>query len=172
MGSGKSTVAKILEIDYEFTRLRISGKMREIAEELSLEPTRDFLQGIGAFMRQFDEDVWVRYVAKLAMKSNKSVVIDDIRKINEIDYLKPLGFKFIRINSPSKDRKERIENRTSQRISESDWERWGRHSTEIEVLNLPVDYEIENKSDMAELKTKMRDLVTLELKNTISNPDL
>lgn len=162
MGSGKSTVAAIIAKKYGFKRMRISGKMREIAQELELEITRDFLQGIGEFMREFNDDVWVRYLSKKIRKSSKSIIIDDIRRINEIEYLKPLGFKFIRIESSELRRKARIEARQKEKISNHDWSRWKSHLTEIQVLELPVDKIIKNEGTLEELKNQI-DLLMKEL---------
>ncbi len=155
MGSGKSLAADIISERYHCEKIQLSGKMREIAKELQIEPTRDFLQGIGKFMRDFDDDVWVRYVFNQIHSSESSVVIDDIRRENEISYLKPLGFKFIRIESDSSIRKKRIEKRGNIVISNLDWKRWAKHLTEIQVSELEVDSVIENNGTVKELTNKL-----------------
>ena len=155
MGSGKSLAADIISERYHCKKIRLSGKMREIAKELQIEPTRDFLQGIGKFMRDFDDDVWVRYVFNQIQSSESSVVVDDIRRKNEISYLKPLGFKFIRIESDSLIRKKRIEKRGNLTISNSDWQRWTKHLTEIQVSDLEVDSVVVNNGTEAELLHKL-----------------
>ncbi|MFX0172421.1 MAG: AAA family ATPase [Candidatus Hodarchaeota archaeon] len=160
MGSGKTTVAKYLVEKYSFQRMQISGKMREIAQELGLKPNRKYLQGIGKFMREIDDDVWIRYLVKqVNLNSSKSIVVDDIRRKNEIDFLKPLGFKFIRIDCPSTERKVRIENRDCQRISEEDWLKWSDHLTEIQVTSLEVNYVLENKGTIQSLLKKIDDII-------------
>jgi dephospho-CoA kinase len=160
MGSGKTTAAKYLVEKYCFRRKQISGKMREIAQELGLKPTRKFLQGIGKFMREIDDDVWIRYlVKKINEITSKSIVIDDIRRKNEVDYLKPLGFKFIRIESSSSERKERIASRDSQKISKEDWKKWSNHLTEIQVAELDVDYILENNGTIQSLMKKLDELI-------------
>ncbi|MHA1944576.1 MAG: AAA family ATPase [Candidatus Hodarchaeales archaeon] len=159
MGSGKSFAADIISEHYHCKKIRLSGKMREIAKELQIEPTRDFLQGIGKFMREFDDDVWVRYVFNQIQPSESSVVVDDIRRKNEISYLKPLGFKFIRIESDSSIRKKRIEKRGNFTISNSDWERWAEHLTEIQVSDLEVDSVVVNNGSEAELLHKIDEIM-------------
>ena len=163
MGSGKSTVASYLASKYDFKKMQISGKMRKIAEELEIEPSRDFLQKNGEFMRSFDDDVWVKYVAKAVQKSLSSIVIDDIRRENEVAYLKPLGFKFVRIQSSASNRKKRIENRSIKDISNEQWERWSKHSTEIQVSRLPVDFIINNNKTLSYLEAQV-DRIISELK--------
>ncbi|UCG04272.1 MAG: AAA family ATPase [Candidatus Heimdallarchaeota archaeon] len=152
MGSGKSAAAAYIVEKYGFIRMRISGKMREISQELELEITRDLLQGVGKFFREFDDDVWIRYLAKKIQTSTDSIVVDDIRRINEVEYLKPLGFKFIKIESSSETRKMRLETRMQEKISDQDWKRWSNHLTEIQVIQLPVDYTITNNGTLKELE--------------------
>ena len=160
MGSGKSLAADFVATRYNCTKMRLSGKMREIASDLEVEPTRDFLQGIGKFMREFDDDVWVRYVYKQVLASQMPIVLDDIRRTNEIMYLRPLGFKFIRLDAKSEFRKARIEERGALEISHEDWKRWAEHLTENQVKDLPVDYIIENNGSKIELKQKLDEIVS------------
>ncbi|MHA1206882.1 MAG: AAA family ATPase [Candidatus Hodarchaeales archaeon] len=155
MGSGKSFAADYIAHRYHCSKFRLSGKMREIAKELQIDATRDFLQGIGKFMRDYDDDVWVRYVSNQIQSSESPVVIDDIRRANEISYLKHLGFKFIRLESDSYIRKKRIEKRGNFVISDSDWKRWSQHLTEIQVSELEVDTVIENNGTEKELLEKL-----------------
>lgn len=155
MGSGKSFAADYIAQRYHCCKFQLSGKMREIAKELQIDATRDFLQGIGKFMRDFDDDVWVRYVSNQIQSSESPVVIDDIRRANEITYLKRLGFKFIRLESDSSVRKKRIEKRGNFVISDSDWKRWSQHLTEIQVSELEVDTVIENNGTEKELLNKL-----------------
>ncbi|MFX1505279.1 MAG: AAA family ATPase [Promethearchaeota archaeon] len=158
MGSGKSAAAEYIIQKYGFVRMRISGKMREISEELELKITRDLLQGIGKFFRDFDDDVWIRYLVKKIQTSTESIVIDDIRRLNEVEYLKSLGFKIIRIQSSSETRKRRIEARMNKKISDQDWKRWSNHLTEIQVNQLPVDYTIKNNGTLRELNDEIDNL--------------
>ena len=82
-------------------------------------------------------------------------MVDDIRRRNEVDYLKNLGFKFIRIESSPENRKKRLETRTNKNISNQDWRRWSCHFTEIQVIQLPVDYTIKNDGTVKELKDEI-----------------
>lgn len=155
MGSGKSAAAEYITQKYSFVLMRISGKMREISQELELEITRDLLQGIGEFFREFDEDVWIRYLGKQIQASSESIVVDDIRRLNEVEYLKSLGFRIIRIESSSETRKMRIESRMNKKISDQDWRRWSNHLTETQVNQLPVDFTIKNKGTLDDLNNEI-----------------
>ncbi|MHA2225203.1 MAG: AAA family ATPase [Candidatus Hodarchaeales archaeon] len=157
MGSGKSSVASYLEKKHNFKRMRISGKMRSIAHDLGLEVTRDFLQGIGKFMREFDDDVWVKHLSKEIKDASPSanVVVDDIRRQNEVDYLRPLGFTFIRVESPDNLRRKRIETRGKNKITDEDWSRWSDHLTEIQVPHLQIDFTLKNDGSTNDLEQKI-----------------
>ncbi len=159
MGSGKSLVAEYLEEKYNFKRFRLSSKMREIAIDLGLEPSRNFLQGIGKFMRDFDDDVWVKYLIKMIINEKGNIVVDDIRRINEVKFLKPQGFVIIRIESTDKERKARIEKRTGMMIPENEWFRWQNHLTEIQVKDIPVDNIIVNNGTIKHLKKEVDHLM-------------
>jgi len=167
MGSGKSFVAEYLQEKYSFKRFRISGKMREIAIDLDIEPTRDFLQGIGKFMREYDDDVWIKYLSKRILNEKGNIVVDDIRRINEIKFLKPLGFLIIRIDSSEIERKSRIEQRTGEKIPEDEWLRWQNHITEIQVKDIPVDIVINNNGTVETLKSEI-DLLMTKLMSSIT----
>lgn len=160
MGSGKSLAADFLCEKYHCKKLRLSGKMRDIAKELEIEPTRDFLQGIGKFMREFDDDVWVRYIFNKVQSSDSAIVIDDIRRQNEIEFLRPLGFIFIRIGTDSDIRRRRIEKRGTEKISDADWQKWSQHLTENQVMELTVDYHLENNGSIDELNSRLDEIVT------------
>jgi dephospho-CoA kinase len=147
--------------------MQISGKMREIAKELELKPTRDFLQGIGKFLREFDDDVWIRYLVKKIQNINNDsnlIVVDDIRRRNEITYLKSLGFVIIRVDSSSFKRKARIEARKKLSIPEEEWEKWANHLTEVQVPELEVDYVIKNDGSLENL-TKQIDMIIKKVSN-------
>jgi dephospho-CoA kinase len=159
MGSGKSLAASYITTGYNSLKMSLSGKMREIAAELEIEPTRDFLQGIGKFMRKFNDDVWVHYIYKKVQSTESAIVIDDIRRKNEIDYLKPLGFIFIKIEADSEIRKARIEKRNGKKIPDSVWTQWSEHLTENQVSELSVDYVIQNNKSKEELFSRLTEIV-------------
>ena len=149
--------------------MSLSGKMREIATDLEIEPTRDFLQGIGKFMREFNDDVWVHYIFKKVQSTDLAIVIDDIRRKNEIDSLRPLGFIFIRIETDSETRKARIEKRNGTKISGSLWNQWSNHLTENQVSDLKVDYVIQNNKSKEELYSRLTEIVSKILEDINEN---
>ncbi len=110
-------------------------------------------------MRDFDDNVWVRYVAEKVQDSSESIVIDDIRRKNEINFLRPYGFTFIRINTDERLRKSRIEEREGKKITKDQWMGWVQHMTENQVSSLPVDYEIENNGSIEELYSRMESII-------------
>lgn len=123
--SGKSTLAKFLE-QHGFIRVSLANPLKEMVKELygfsdeqvygnqketptqyrrtdgSFFTPRDILIREGCLKRSIDPLFWCKkLVDRLEYLSKDSTavnfVIDDIRFLNEIDFFKPMGAKFIRI---------------------------------------------------------------------------
>lgn len=105
-GTGKSTLAKGMERDYGAQRLAIADGVRRVAalsfgEEIWKSLTyvigddgrmtgREVLQAVGAAMRSFDKYFWLRPVSR-DIEANDGwpiVVIDDVRLVDEAQYLR------------------------------------------------------------------------------------
>lgn len=126
--SGKSALAKAL-VPYGFTRVSLANPIKEMCKRLygltdeqvygkeketptvykrtdgSYFTPRDILIREGSLKRSIDKDYWCKelenYVAQWKTDSTK-IVMDDIRFLNEIDYFKKLGAKFVRIERNQK----------------------------------------------------------------------
>ena len=79
---------------YPFNDLHLNGNLKEEKFEGHDWTPRDFMIKLGAFMRYWEPDYWINSINI----SKGSVVIDDLRYLNEVEYLKSKGFKTIRIN--------------------------------------------------------------------------
>jgi hypothetical protein len=114
-GVGKSTAADFLIDTHNFKRVSFADKLKETARtffpftSVDFSPSgkekkyknydwtpREFLIHLGQFARFHDEDYWVK-ASGLAAATGK-IVIDDVRFPNEVEYLKSVGAKIIRIN--------------------------------------------------------------------------
>lgn len=81
---------------FPFQSYHFSPKYKEQAFNGYDWTVREFLIQLGQFIRFYDQDYWVKSsgIDKLSGK----IVIDDVRFPNEVEYLKKLGAKIIRIN--------------------------------------------------------------------------
>jgi len=100
-GVGKTTVAntfaKVLQENKKsFLVVSFAGKVKEIARDCfgwngkKDEKGRKLLQNIGNTGRQYDPDIWAKYVVNnfILMESIDFFIIDDWRFSNELEYLK------------------------------------------------------------------------------------
>lgn len=129
-GSGKDTVAKSLILRHNFNRSAFADKLKEVALEIDpwltsedgsvmslryavnlfgwervkqTADAREFLQNLGEAMRGVDPSIWIRPVGqRLAddMEWGRNSVITDVRYPNEVEFLKMLGAKIVRIDRP------------------------------------------------------------------------
>ncbi|MFQ5979787.1 MAG: AAA family ATPase [Candidatus Heimdallarchaeota archaeon] len=163
MGSGKTTLAEILQDHYGYALVRISGKLKEIVIDLELPYQRDTLQEIGDYFRKFDEIVWVRQAIRrskaLLVEGSPGIAIDDVRYKNEQIALTKADFRVIRVYADEEKRRTRIEQRDSIVISDDDWKRWSTHPTELEISSIPVSSEISNNGTRTDLIKLVEDFI-------------
>lgn len=115
MGVGKTAAAMYLKELYKFKKVSFADKLKDVAKELfpfddlafsvkgknvkfkdhDFTP-REFLIHLGQFLRYFDKDYFIKATHLEDMTGR--IVIDDLRYLNEVEYLKKLGAKFVRIH--------------------------------------------------------------------------
>lgn len=102
-GVGKTTFADILVEKYGFKRLSFAKKLKEVTSIIFGRPVdkardRWFLQTLGELARAVDSSVWIKHVYRemVALK-NENIVIDDVRYLNEAEFLRDHGFILIRL---------------------------------------------------------------------------
>jgi dephospho-CoA kinase len=105
MCSGKTTLANHLKsyllkkYNLEIQSLTFAGKVYDLAYDLfdmdKQNKDRKLLQQIGTYMRQIDENVWVKYVIKNTYQ--KDIFVEDCRYRNEFDALVTHHFMMIKI---------------------------------------------------------------------------
>ncbi len=119
-GSGKTLLAKSLE-KYGYIRMSLAGELKQkckiefgLTEEqvqghFKESPTqyrrtdgsfftpRDIMIRMGTFYRSIDKDFWLKQL-DLHISQEDKIVIDDLRFLNEIDYLKKkYNTRFVRL---------------------------------------------------------------------------
>ena len=113
-GCGKGTVADVLTKQYGAAYSRFSAILGDILTRLHIEHSRDhFIALSNALRGNFGEDVLSYAIEKDAVLSeNKIVVIDGIRRPEDIVALEPLPFfKLVSIEVPAEMRYERMKRR-------------------------------------------------------------
>lgn len=112
-GAGKSTAAQYLIKQYGFTKISLAGPIKIAADSLfpglssyakevpfrNYDWTpREFLVNLGALLRFHDPAYWLRLCIIEMRDNNGKYVVDDVRFHNEVDGLKRMGGKIVRIN--------------------------------------------------------------------------
>lgn len=104
-GSGKSTCAELVQIEYGYSRLSFATPVKELALACGWNGEKDdagrkFLQNLGVGARQvLGPDVWVN-AALCSMRRNRRYVIDDCRFVNECRMVTEMGGVIVRVNRP------------------------------------------------------------------------
>ena len=113
-GSGKSTLTKIIE-EQGFSSVRLSQFIEEEIKKKNIQGDnkRKILQDVGNSLRkQYGADILTKKALELAVRNHASLlVIDGIRNVGEIEYLKKNSTCFIvGITSDVKARYKRLQN--------------------------------------------------------------
>lgn len=111
MASGKGTAAKYLEEKHGASSFRFSTMLRDSLDRFYLPHSRDNLIKMSEIIRgAFGEDTIAKTMARDAEKnSNRLVVVEGIRRLADIEYLKKLpGFVLAEIFADPKIRHERM----------------------------------------------------------------
>ena len=111
ISSGKGTVTKYLLEKYNSSSHRFSTMLRDVAKRMHLEENRENLQKISTIFREsFSDDLLSQVIFHdVKADQNEIVVIDGVRRMSDIEYLKKLpGFHLIYIDTEMEKRYERL----------------------------------------------------------------
>lgn len=172
--SGKSTVAKFLQEEFNFSPFAFGDAMKKefhedyphIPEEP--KPIKAY-QYYGQLKRITHGDtVWIdkvdtriKTISEWAENYNITgemppfmPMITDVRQVNEFDYCVQNGFVMIRVECPTVLRLQRLEN-----LSEEVDETAINFPTETELDNHIFDYQINNNGSLEDLYAKVREVM-------------
>ena len=167
-GSGKGTVAKILQERYGAHMFRFSAVLSDILKRLAIESSRENLVKLSEMLRQaFGEDVLAYAVENDAVSCPSDlVVIDGIRRIQDLAALEPLPqFKLVEISAPAKIRFERMKSR-GEKSGENSMD-WGEFSAQEQApteVTIPAVAArawkaIDNSGSLADLEKQLSDMM-------------
>ena len=164
MGSGKSSVTKIIkELENAYVT-SFSGPIRKTIQSVGLKPTRELMQATGDFFREFDNLVWTNLLLQETSSKQGTIVVEGVRYIFEAEKLRSEGFKILRVFSNEDQRKKRIEKREGVEINDKIWDEWQNHGTEKFVDLIKADYCIDNNDSLEPLRETVKEILNnLEL---------
>ena len=156
-GSGKSTVAKYLEEHHNIKEFALADKLKQLVFRLcktfdvpinSVEDLynvatknnyRKYMQQVGTECCRavFGNNFWCEQLKQSIQAYGKDVVISDIRFLNEYAYFKDHSV-CIKI--------------TGRQFDDPNMHK---HASELEIMNIPCDYEIVNDGTLEELYAKV-----------------
>ena len=114
IASDKGTIAKHIEEKHAGSAHRFSTALRDVAQRMHLEESRENLQKISTIFREnFNDDILSMVVCSdVEADTHQVIAIDGVRRMEDIKYLKNLpGFKLIYIEANMDLRYHRIVNR-------------------------------------------------------------
>ncbi len=114
IASGKGLIVQYLKEKYKATSYRFSEPLRDILNRLYLPINRKNMQTMSQILREnYSQNILAKIMAMDAKKDNNGmVVIDGIRRMADIEYLKEIPeFKLVYVTADMKIRYDRIINR-------------------------------------------------------------
>lgn len=143
-GAGKTTLAMLLVKHHGFTKLSFANVLKEFATNVLSRPLdkkrdRQFLQMMGEGARQSDVDVWIRWLhIQLQAYERASVtdfVVDDVRYVNEAEWLRKQGFIIVRLVGRSYKMKAEL----------------AEHPSETKMAEIEADFEVDASGTVEEM---------------------
>ena len=171
-GAGKGLFVKIAQKlwpRYKISSIRYSDIPREILAVLNKEESRENMQIISTALRHaFDEEGIFNTAIKKRLQNTDAdlIILDGVRKREEVEMVKELGGILIYIKADSQirfaRRKKDVENTDEEEMS---WERFQKQElaeTEISIKEIGekmADAVIENNGTMEEFENKVKNFL-------------
>ena len=168
MVSGKGTVAKHVVDAYQGASHRFSTILRDILDRVYVEQSRENLQNLSATLRKtFGEDVLAKSITHdVENDLHDIVVIDGIRRLPDIKYLKELPhFKLVYIEADMRVKYERLvkrgENSDDNTKTFEDFQKDhdGEAETQIRDLKNYANHTIENNESFSDLYKQIDEII-------------
>jgi len=167
MGSGKGTIAHYLVDRYGFVSLRMSDMLRDIVHRLHISETRENISQVSKMVRDtFGQDIMSHVIAEDARTSQENIVVDGIRRREDIEHLRALdNFFLVYIEVDEGIRYERLvarnENRgdASKTFQEFQEEQGMEADRKVKELRDVSKYVLNNNGDITNLYTQMDDVM-------------
>ncbi|KKR21516.1 MAG: hypothetical protein UT50_C0007G0002 [Candidatus Moranbacteria bacterium GW2011_GWA2_39_41] len=168
IASGKGTATKYLLEKYGASSHRFSTMLRDVAKRMHLEENRENLQKISTIFREnFSDDLLSQVIYHdVIADDNGIVVIDGVRRMSDIEYLKKLpGFRLIYIENEMQTRYERLTKRgenvddASKTLEEFKIDSEREAEKRIKDLKQDADFVMDNNNDFEDLYVQIDNVV-------------
>jgi len=160
IASGKGTTAKYLIDEYGASTHRFSTALRDIANRMYLEESRENLQKISTMMREnFDDNILSMVIYKDVENDNNQIIaIDGVRRMADIEFLKKIPeFKLVYVDTTMENRYERItkrgENVDDKSKTFEDFKKDHEREAELQIKDLKniADFVVGNDGSLEDL---------------------
>jgi len=167
MGSGKGTVAHYLVDRYGFMTFRMSDMLRDIMDRLHIPQQRENISKTSAMIREtFGQDIMSRVIAEDARTATTNVVIDGIRRIEDISHLRDLNdFLLVYIEVDERTRYERLVARNENKgdatktFEEFQAEQRIEADSRIKELRSVANVVMNNNGELAKLYSEVDEII-------------
>jgi dephospho-CoA kinase len=168
MACGKGTAAAYCKKKYGAPALRFSTILRDMADRVYLEHSRNNLILISEIIRKtFGDDIMAHTMAKdVEAESKKFITVDGIRRPADIVHLKKFpNFYLVEIKSEPRTRYERIVKRTENSDDKSKtWSQFqkdSKRSTEVTIRKVAknADFVLDNNGTFKQFYTQIDKIV-------------
>lgn len=168
MASGKDTVKLYLEKNYQAKSCRFSDVLRNVLNILGQEVSRTNLQELSTNLRNFyGEDILAKtIVAQVNKIESEIVVVDGVRRLADIKYLRELdNFFLISIEADLKIRYERLvkrgENENDKQKTYEEFIKDHEQEAELQIEEVikNANFKIDNNNDFNYLYTQIDKII-------------
>jgi dephospho-CoA kinase len=145
-GSGKSTVARYLVVQYGYQHAKTGAACRKICQELFGSETKTLMNEVTDSLRKIDSGVWLR--AGLAgLQEDRPIVFDSMRFVEDYQFFVARAYLLVDIRAPVDLRVRRLAERGQPFDLSVDED----HPAESELEAFTFDFTIDNTGDLGEL---------------------
>ena len=168
IASGKGTTAQYLTEKHSASTYRFSTALRDLANRMYLEESRENLQKLSTIFREnFDDNILSMVIYKDVERDKGQVIaIDGVRRMADIEFLKRLPeFKLVYIDASMENRYQRItkrgENVDDNSKTFEDFKKDHEREAELQIKDLKnkADFVVDNNGTMEELYAQIDKII-------------
>jgi dephospho-CoA kinase len=168
IASGKTTATDYLKEKYGASTYRFSNMLRDIADRMYIEKSRENLQKLSTVLRKnFDEELMARVMAEDVKNDNNNViVVEGIRRPGDVVHLKDVpGFHLVHIFADVETSHKRIAQRNEniddkgKSLEEFQKDLQGEAESKISEIGSTAKVQLDNNGTIEELHEQLDKLV-------------